>query len=82
MHTEADVAIPPGATVWSIACAGARPSLERAGTEADCVLPSLQGRARTVGQVLLGYFEVPFNMDDPVHIAINPHGAGARSATR
>ncbi len=46
------------------------------------MLPSLQGRARTVGQVLLGYFEVPFNMDDPVHIAINPHGAGARSATR
>lgn len=43
---------------------------------------SLQGRARTVGQVLLGYFEVPFNMDDPVNIAINPTGGAARSATR
>lgn len=43
---------------------------------------SLQGRARTVGQVLLGYFEVPFNMDDPVTIAINPAGDAARSAVR
>lgn len=44
--------------------------------------PLLQGRARTVGQVLLGYFEVPFNMDDPVSIVVNPQGAEARSATR
>jgi hypothetical protein len=35
-----------------------------------------------VGQVLLGYFEVPFNMDDPVTIAINPTGNAARCATR
>ena len=42
----------------------------------------LQGRARTVGQVLLGYFEVPFNMDDPVIIAINPTGNATRRATR
>ncbi len=41
-----------------------------------------QGRARTVGQVLLGWYEIPSQMGQPVDIIVNPAGMEERSRLR
>lgn len=35
-----------------------------------------------MGQTLMGFFEVPYNMDDPVTISVNPTGTRERSKVR
>ena len=47
-----------------------------------CRLRPLQGRARTVGQVLLGWYEIPSQMGQPVDIIVNPAGLEERSRLR
>lgn len=55
----------------------------RASTIADwCWWGVMQGRARTVGQVLLGYYNIPTGMGTPVNIIINPVGDAMRSEPR
>lgn len=42
----------------------------------------LQRRAQCVGQVLLGYLEVPQTMDQQLHFVVNPVGADMRAEER
>ena len=48
----------------------------------EACLLLLQGRARTVGQVLLGWYEIPSQMGQPVDIIVNPAGIEERSRLR
>ena len=41
-----------------------------------------QGRARTVGLVLLGWYEIPAQMGEAVDIIVNPSGMEERSRLR
>ena len=42
----------------------------------------VQGRARAVGQVLLGWYEIPTLLGAAINIVVNPGGADERAALR